>query len=443
METIEKNVNRFFNSVGVKLALIVLLTLVMLIPAQMIKNLIAERQQRHDETVKEITSLWGNDQTICGPVLTIPYKVYDNAGSNESKTTSKLAHFLPENLKIVGTMVPEMRYRGIFKVITYRTKLHISGSFADINPEELGIHASDITDKNASLEIGISDMRGINQNISIKWNDDMKTIIPGVSRESLAESGLHAEIPIGFPIKGSFSFDIDLNGSQSLGFIPLGKETIVNLTSTWKTPSFNGTFLPDHRIINKSGFQATWNVLQLNRSYPQQWTGQQYNIQDSSFGVELITPVDTYQKSMRSAKYAILFIALTFLVFFFGEVMTKNRIHPINYMLVGVALCIFFSLLIALAEHIPFNAAYLAGSITIIGMITVFTHSLYKKRGVTLTVISMLTTLYLFLFVILQLMDYSLLFGNIGLVIILAIVMYFSTKIDWYSPVKNLKESGK
>jgi inner membrane protein len=280
-------------------------------------------------------------------------------------------------------------------------------------------------------------MRGINKEIKVHWADSVFTVIPGVPSQEISGSGIHCRVPLTGLTGGDFAFDLDLNGSYSLNFIPAGKETNIRLTSAWNSPSFGGAFLPDNRKVTKSGFSADWNILQLNRNYPQQWTGDQYSVQESAFGVGLITPVDTYQKSMRSVKYALLFIGLTFLVFFFAEVFTKVRIHPVNYLLTGIALCVFYSLLTALAEHIPFAWAYLTGGLTIITMIAVFAQSLYRNHKVTLTVIGALVALYTFLYVILQLTDYSLLFGNIGLVIILGLVMYFSRRINWYSTVKD------
>jgi inner membrane protein len=258
-------------------------------------------------------------------------------------------------------------------------------------------------------------------------------VVPGMKRTDISESGIHAPVDFTEGQENRFEFDIDLNGSRSLGFIPLGKETNVKVTSTWNDPSFSGAFLPDDRKIDENGFRASWNILQLNRNFPQNWINDDYSVSESAFGVELITPVDNYQKSDRSVKYAILFIGLTFLVFFFAEVMTKTRIHPVHYLLTGFAVVIFYSLLTALSEHISFNVAYLVSAVVIISMVGVFSKSLYGKWQVTLSVISCLAALYVFLFVILQLTDYSLLLGNIGLVIILAIVMYFSRKIDWYS----------
>jgi inner membrane protein len=443
METIEKMSNGLFNSAGFKLALITFLTLLLLIPANMIMNLIREREERRDETIKEVTTVWGNEQTLCGPILTIPYKVTEKTGQNEYKTVIMHAHFLPDNFNVEGNVEPEVRYRGIYKAVTYHTQLHITGQFTGADLASLNVKPEQIDGDKAWIEIGIPDMRGINKEIVLHWGDTVLPVIPGIPSQELSTSGIHSEVPVTDPADINFAFDLDLNGSYSLNFIPVGKETNVRLTSAWNSPSFNGAFLPDDRKITKSGFTANWNILQLNRNYPQQWTGNQYSLGESAFGVDLITPVDTYQKSMRSVKYALLFIGLTFLVLFFSEVLTNTRIHPVNYLLTGIALCIFYSLLTALAEHISFALAYLISSLTILAMIAIFAHSLYRNRKVTLTVVGVLVALYTFLYVILQLMDYSLLFGNIGLVIILGLVMYFSRKINWYSTVRSTDEGKK
>ena len=437
MENSEKVKNSLFNSVGLKLALIAFLSLLLLIPAFMIMDLIREREQRSNETISEVTALWGNEQTLTAPVLTLQVVTLPKTGDNTTGTSTRYAHFLPENLKITGNAEPEVRHRGIYRVVTYRSKLHVTGNFLPPDLEGLKIAAKDISGIDAWVEIGIPDMRGINQNIRIHWGDSVSPVIPGTISREIASSGVHAPVKIDFTSPVTFSFDIDLNGSSALNFIPLGKETNVDLTSSWTSPKFKGAFIPDIQKVDENGFTAHWNILQLNRSTPQQWVDNQYKVDESSFGVDLITQVDTYQKSMRSAKYAILFIVLTFLVFFFAEIMTGVRIHIFNYLLVGIALCIFYSLLTALAEYIPFNIAYLIASTVILGMIAVYAHSLYAKKQVTLTVTITLAALYIYLFVILQLANYSLIIGNIGLVFILGLVMYFSRKIDWYSPVKS------
>jgi inner membrane protein len=437
MENLEKVKNSLFNSVGLKLALIAFLSLLLMIPSFMIMDLIREREQRSNETIHEVTALWGNEQTLTAPVLTLQVITHPKDGESNSGNPAKFVHFLPENLKIQGTAEPEVRHRGIYRVVTYRSKLHVSGNFIPPDLEALKISRDDIPGSDAWIEIGIPDMRGINQNIQVHWGDSVSPVIPGTISRDIASSGVHAPVKIDFESPVTFSFDIDLNGSSGLNFIPLGKETNVDLVSAWTSPKFKGAFIPDNQKVDEKGFTAHWNILQLNRNYPQQWINDQYKVDESSFGVDLITQVDTYQKSMRSAKYAILFIVLTFLVFFFAEIMTSVRIHIFNYLLVGIALCIFYSFLTALAEYIPFTIAYLISSIVIIGMIGVFAHSLYGRKQVTLTVTMTLAALYIYLFVILQLANYSLIFGNIGLVLILGLVMYYSRKIDWYSPVKS------
>lgn len=437
MENIEKVKNSLFNSVGLKLALIAFLSLLLMIPALMIMNLIREREQRSNETISEVTALWGNEQTLTAPVLTLQVVTLPKPGQNATGSTTRYVHFLPENLKITGNAEPEVRHRGIYRVVTYRSKLHVTGNFLPPDLEALKISKEEISGIDAWIEIGIPDMRGINQNIRIHWGDSVSPVIPGTISREIMPSGVHAPVKIDFTSAVTFSFDVDLNGSSGLNFIPLGKETNVDLTSTWTAPKFKGAFIPDNQKVDKNGFTAHWNILQLNRNYPQQWIDNQYKVDESSFGVDLITQVDTYQKSMRSAKYAILFIVLTFLVFFFAEIMTSVRIHIFNYLLVGIALCVFYSLLTALAEYIPFTIAYLIAGTVIIGMIAVYAHSLYAKKQVTLTVTMTLAALYIYLFVILQLANYSLIIGNIGLVFILGLVMYFSRKIDWYSPVKS------
>ncbi len=330
------------------------------------------------------TALWGNEQTLTAPVLTLQVVTLSEAGKNTTGGTTRYLHFLPENLKITGTAEPETRHRGIYRVVTYRSKLHVTGHFLPPDLEALNISAKDISTMNAWIEIGIPDMRGINQNIQVQWGDSVLPVIPGTISQAIVPSGVHAPVKIDFRSMTAFSFDVDLNGSSSLNFIPLGKETNVDLASVWTSPKFKGAFIPDVQKVDEKGFTAHWNILQLNRNYPQQWIDNQYKVDESSFGVELITQVDTYQKSMRSAKYAILFIVLTFLVFFFAEVMTSVRIHIFNYLLVGIALCIFYSLLTALAEYIRFTLAYLISGLVIIGMIAVVcAFTLRKKTGYT------------------------------------------------------------
>lgn len=425
--------NWLSNSVTIKIIVIGILIAILMIPTSFIQSLIHERQYRQEEAISEVSDKWGSAQTLNGPVLTIPYKKY--AQGTYGKETTEYIRVLPETLNVKGAITPEKRKRGIFEVVVYNAQLQASGTFPaitipSINPEH-------IQWQDAFISIGISDLRGIRDMLRLNWNG--QTLLPeaGIGNGGISESGVSCKVPVRPDSTGySFSFDLNINGSNSLFFVPLGKETTVNIQSPWKDPSFTGAFLPATREVNNEGFTATWKALYLNRNYPQLWVDNVYNVLESSFGVSLLVPVEQYQKSIRSVKYALMFISLTFLFFFLVEVINRRHIHPIQYILVGLALCLFYTLLIALSEHISFNLAYLLSSIGIIGMITLYSRSIFRRNMLTLVMCLVLIALYGFLFSTLQLQDFSLLIGSIGLFVILGIVMFLSRNIDWYGMKK-------
>lgn len=420
-------------SLTFKLFSIGVLIFILLVPAFMLEKLVSERQQRKNKSVKEISDKWGQAQDITGPIISIPFT------ESSDEVVSKVyqnGHFLPDDLQIKGNINPEARYRGIYQAILYNTKLEVSGSFSLPNFEEWGIKAKNIDWEKATLSVGIPDMQGINESITLSWNDTTRLFEPGVENKDIIKSGVSTRIPLDYKNstkKYKFSFTIDLNGSQALNFLPLGKETTVSLQSKWTNPSFDGAFLPDSRTITDNGFEATWKVLNLNRNYPQKWKGRSYNIQHSKFGLKLIVLVDQYQKVTRAAKYALMFIGLTFIGFFFVEILNKTKIHPLQYLLVGIALCLFYLLLLSLSEHIAFTTAYLVASMATIVLITGYVSSIVRSRFLTLTMGSTLVILYAFLYSILKMQDYALLMGSIGLFILLGVVMYLSRNIDWYA----------
>src|SRR6056297_34240 len=437
----ENKKSSFWNSITVKLVIIGLLTLILLIPGSMLKNLIEERQNRRDEVITEINSKWGDSQTLTGPIISVPYKKYHKE-DDKMITTLHHAHFLPEKLNIDGKLTPETRYRGIYKVVVYNTLLHFKGSFKKPDFESWNINEKNIIWKDAVLCLEITDMRGINKSIKIKLNDKKYNVNPGIPVKDLIHTGVHTPIEISEDTSWNYDFTLNLNGSESLNFTPVGKITKVNLKSDWTNPSFDGSFLPDDRNVDENGFTAEWKVLHLNRNYPQKWLDREYDPDESEFGTKLLIPVDHYQKSYRSVKYAIMFIALTFITFFFSEILNKKKIHPIQYLLTGLSLCIFYTLLISLSEHIGFNYSYLISSVAIIGLIATYYHSMVRKRKATLIITILLIVLYVFLFTIIQLQEYSLLMGSIGLFIVMAAIMYLSRNIDWYAPMVNKEKEA-
>lgn len=446
----EKVSNWLKRSIAIKLFTIGFLILILLIPVSMVEGLIREREGRHQQAIEEVSSKWGQEQTVTGLILSVPYTVFEKVYDAENKGSYKLvesrayAHFLPDVLNVNGDVSPEMRYRGIYEVIVYNSKINLSGRFNAPDFGELKIDRENIIWDDATLSLGLSDLRSIQKDISVKWNNQQCFFSPGVESKDVIASGISTRLKLKEAdscTKYDFSLSLDFNGSTSLNFVPLGKQTNVKLKSKWPNPSFVGAFLPDKREINKEGFSATWEVFHLNRSYPQNFKGEVEGVQESAFGVNLIVPVDEYQKSMRSAKYAVIFITLTFLIFFFVQIINGVRIHPIQYLIVGLALCVFYTLLIALSEHISFKYSYLVSSVSIIAMITLYANSIFKIRKLTAIICLILVMLYLFIYSIIQMEDYALLMGSVGLFIVLALIMILSRKINWYDVGGNDEQS--
>lgn len=426
-------------SVLFKAGVILTIVLLLLIPTSMVKDLIREREQVQRNAVHEVSAKWGGEQTITGPFISIPYdkyvKKYDKSDSTEKIIKLKeWIHFLPQKLVVAGAVNPEKRYRGIYEVVVYESNITIQGGFDNINTSQFDINPAHIHFENSVLNIGITDLKGIDKQISLDWNNSNIAFNSGVSDRDIVQSGINAPISLIADDSLSYQFQlmIDLKGSQRIYFTPLGKTTDVTLTSNWTTPSFKGNYLPDNREVTVAGFSAHWNVLHLNRNYPQSWVSSNYKTQSSNFGVDLLIPVDNYKKSHRVARYAILFLALTFMVFFFVEALNNVFIHPMQYLLVGIAIIVFYSLLLALSEHVTFNIAYLISMIATLILISSYTLAILKSKKIGGLMFSILLILYLFIFTIIQMEDYALLIGSIGIFVILALVMFFSRKIDWY-----------
>jgi inner membrane protein len=428
-------------SFTVKLAIIGTMTLLLLIPLTMIKSIIKERENNQVEVEKTMMEQWGDAQEITGPVLHIPfYKTVIRKETEEKLVVKKWVHIMPENLTIDSNISPNTRYRGIYKTTVFHSEMNIAGHFL-LDKEQLKKYG-DLDYSDAVLSIGITDNRGIKGITEIKWNTTPLEIEPGLKCKDLVSQGISAQVPlIGESTNKDCDFNIKLNvsGTKSLSYCPNGKTTTIQLSSSWTDPKFTGSFLPNKRKITPEGFQAEYEITHLNRSFPQIWQEKDYAINDRTLGVELFIPNNHYQKSLRSAKYGILFIILTTLVFLFIELSKKKEIHMLQYLLVSLALVLFFSILTALSEHLGFNLAYLCASVCTIALITSYSKTLLKENQLTLWVLGLLTILYTFLFVLLQLQDYAFLAGNIGLFVILAVIMKASSKLKLNTTNQSLK----
>lgn len=424
---IEINDNeKWQNSFTLKMIFLAVMGLFLLIPLEMIKSIIGERQQNSEKVGKEISNQWAGKQTISGPVLNIPLIIHPAEKSGEPYRA--IFHIMPENLVVQGDIKTEKRHRSIYETVVYSSDISFSGNF--IIPEISPGEKNDVLWDEAYFSMGISDNRGIRGGVILTRGDEKLEAVPGLKDTDLFISGI--TFPAGtvnrmdaFP----FSLELKVSGSESLNFTPLGKNTKANLASEWDAPKFTGNFLPAERSVGAKGFKASWIVTDLNRNFPQSWTGKGYDPEEDSFGTEFILEADHYQKSSRSAKYGILFIALTFLALLFIEISTKEKINIFHYLLLALGLVLFFSLLNALSEHIGFNLAYIVAAGSTIIMISVFLRSLLLKTRPALLIGGMLIFLYSFIFILLTLKDYAYLAGNIGLFILLAITMRLSLKL--------------
>lgn len=435
---------KYFENIFVKMGVIGTLIILLVIPTVMVQNIIRERMQRHQVAVREVNQKHADPQQVTGPIITIPYKdVAIDSSAISMNSPVKYFHVLPEELHVKGEVYPEKRKRGLFDVVVYGAKLEVEGSFNfDILQRE-NIQANQLLLNRAFVTIGISDLKGVKEQVDVILDAEKYRCDPGVLSKDLVSSGLNSRVTLNNIDQNiDFQLDLSLNGSENLRFVPIGKETSVKLNSKWKDPSFDGNFLPTTRKVSDNGFEANWKVLHINRNYPQGWSGRKHNVNYSAFGVQLQIPVDIYQKSMRVAKYAILFIVLTFLVFFFVEVMQRILIHPIQYILVGLALVLFFTLLLSFSEHIPFDTAYWISSAMTISLVLMYCRSVMKSWRVAAMIASILLITYGFIFIIIQVQDFALLLGSLGIFFILGVTMFFSRKIEWFD-IGAKKEDAK
>ena len=450
METQKPKFTQSLTFKGITIAVLILL---LLIPSAMIQNLIKERQERSREVVQKINDKWSRSQTLCAPLLIVPYTTTKLDKDKKPYYEEHTLYVTPKDLKINAALTPEERYYGIYKAILYKSDIRFEGYFAGL--ANLKIDNSELHFDKAQIAIGITDLRGVTQTPDFKIGDKTfetnvgvvklfsiyeKIVMEDVSKYSSRASYSYTENISGktliinlkdIDLTDNLFFDctMKLNGSGTINFIPIGQNTAVSVNGQWQSPSFIGKFSPESTIDNTQ-FNAAWNILSLNREIPEMWSDDNIsNLGNDYFGVNLIQTIDHYQQNMRSAKYALMFIVLTFIVFFFVEIFTKKPIQFFQYVLVGLALILFYSLLLSLSEQIGFGWAYLTASAATILMTTLYFYSLIKQKLATFILAGILIILYAFLYIILQIEDFALLFGSIFLFVILGVIMFVSNKI--------------
>ena len=441
-----------------KMMAIAALVLSLLIPLLMVQGVIDERHDRKFEVDEEIAQTWAGRQTVVGPFIVVPYKTVEEKERevNGKTVTANVTQWheltlLPDTLTAAVTLKPEVRHRGIYDTTVYTSQVVLKGHFDPKPLTTLGIKPADMAWHKARLVVGIPSVKGINKRPELSWQGQPLELEPGTFNHGGIGTGLSAPLNLASwekstPATGSpasYQLTLDLKGSQAFGIAPVGKQSHLSMDSTWPSPSFMGNTLPNQRHVTPSGFTAAWDIPYFARDYGQVWLDEtvsastaagQFN--QSSVGVELFNPVDFYHQCQRAAKYGILFLVLTFATFFLFEVLSRASMHLFQYMLVGFSLCLFYLLLVALAEVVGFGWAYGCAASATVLTISMYTKAILgpiKPKGHWL-VLGLLSLLYGYLYVLLQLEDLSLLFGTLGLFVVLVTIMYVTRRIDWSVP---------
>jgi len=441
-------------ALSLKVGGILALVLLLQIPLFMIRGLLEERYSRRAAAVREITETWGRTQTVVGPVLVVPYRTLRTVErettvngrtvrTTEERMGDAYACFLPEELTIDGEVDPSKRHRGIYEAVVYTTHLKISGRFAAPDLKPLGLAPDALQWNRAWIAFGISDLRGTRETLKLAWDSQSLPLTPSTQIDGL-RTGLHADLSAtantaaALNAPHTFCVELSLNGSGTLAFAPLAVQTSVRLKSPWADPSFTGAFLPTEREISPAGFSAQWKIPYYGRDYSQQWTCladqaclDSDKLERSCFGVDLVTPVDSYRSVERAIKHGALFIVLLFTAFFLFEILAALRLHTLHYLLVGAALCLFYLGLLSLSEFISFDTAYLAAATASTLLIGLYCRSILRSGTRSLLITAALTGIYGFLYFVLQMQDYALIAGTAALFTVLAIVMYATRKVDW------------
>lgn len=424
-------------SVTVKAVIVGVIVLLLLLPLAMLKGVVTERAGLREEAYQRVAEGWGGELTVGGPMLIVPTErrmIVDD----KTRIVRSDIYLLPSRLHadVDVKLDPQPRYVGIYSVPVYLSTLRLQGEF-DFTAWQPLLDRPEVTYlwSQSRLRLPVSSVRSLREIKQAKFAAQQVKLgpaSPGLFR------GVEARVDLSelrLASSTTFDFSAVIAGSRSVSMLPLGGVTTVNLRSDWPHPSFQGAFLPVERTIDDQGFQARWQVLELNRAFGQVWQEGEVDestLTQSAFGVSLFQSVDIYQRAERAVKYAVLFIALTFLTFFAWEQVTRNRLHPLQYLLVGLALSMFYLLLIALSEHIEFAIAYVVAATALVLLIGLYIAGALHSSMRGLIAGGAMTLVYGLLYMLVLSEDYSLLLGAIILFVALAAVMLATRRIDWY-----------
>jgi inner membrane protein len=428
---------RLIHSVTFKVLGIAVLALLMLIPLGQVNDLVREREGRAGEATAQIASRWGGQQLVGGPVLVVPVR-YQQQQGKELVSMETTVYLLPDRLAVHATLAPELRRYGLYETPVYLAELGIEGRFSSTDIAALAAPGQEPQWQRAELRVPVADVRGIRRVSALRVGERELNFGPGgggIAGIAAVAAPLPLD-PAALPPQLPFAFELTLAGSERFAALPLARQTELRVGGAWPDPGFDGAFLPATRRVDAGGFEASWQVLDLNRRIAQRWSESEassLSIADNSFGVSLMRPAGAYQQNVRAGKYGVLFIALTFVAFFLFEVLRGLRVHAVQYLLVGIALCTFYVVLLALSEQIGFGFAYLAAACATVALVGGYAAAVLAERRSGLILGGLLGLIYALLYGLVISEDYALLMGALALLAAVAALMMLTRRVDWYA----------
>ena len=430
-------------SMGVKLIVVCGLALLMTIPAFFVGALVEDRTQRAADVIREISSHVGGQQTFLGPTLVIPYNIPPLSPADHAKQGMYLV--FPARASATIKTATEERRRSLFKVPVFQADLKLDAAFDLTGVPATAPQGAELDWSRAEIIVGVSDARGALADAILTTDGKTSTLVPAESTTNISIGGDQSEhiklTLFGTRVEGlakpSAQFNVTsalrFSGAQRIAVLAYGKTTHLSVQGDWPSPGFDGGFLPVNRTVSSNGFTAEWSVPFIARGVRAEGQGDTITGLDATaLGVSFIEVADPYQSVNRSLKYALLFLGLLFLSYFVFEVTTGKRVHPAQYVLVGIAQIIFYLLLLSIAERVGFDAGFLLAGASTVALLSANASWVFSSRVQGVRALAIFSLLYALIYLMLRLEDNALLVGAITSFLAVAAAMYLTRRIDWY-----------
>jgi inner membrane protein len=429
-------------SMGVKLLIVCALALAMTIPAWFVSDLVDDRTHRAADVAKEVSSHVGGQQTFLGPTLAIPYSIPAQTPQGSARHGTYVV--FPAEASAALKIATEERRRSLFRVPVFQADLKLDATF-DLAGVPADAPEGAVLDWNrAEFIVGVTDARGALADGVVTFSGKTSTLMPSQIAENLtvgSDSNQQLRLKLFGTGTGQLvpasTFDVSaqmrFSGAQRIALLAYGKTTQLKMQGDWPNPSFDGGFLPVSRTVTPSGFRAEWTVPFIARGVLAEGTVDSIRALDATaLGASFVEVADPYQSVNRSLKYVVLFLGLLFLTYFIFEATTGKRVHPAQYVLVGVAQIIFYLLLLSLAERLGFDWGFLIAGAATVTLLSTNAGWIFASRVLGMRALVVFTLLYALIYMLLRLEDNALLVGAISSFLAVGAAMYLTRSIDWY-----------